>query len=933
MTDQENKRPFLLLGLLFLLLLCFCETAHAAEVEVRVLGPEDIETRPGRVLALSFSVTNRSNQAAEFIESAEIPEGWNSLLPLRNFRLGPGENMTRIVPVQVPPSARAGNYEIIYSVKSREDPGLRDTEAIGIKVLQVEGLRLFMVEGPREVFPGESYIMVIQAVNGGNTPQDFTLESEEETASFLSLPKEVLPIAPGETQTFEIPFVIPKNISEETIRIRLAAVGKGDKRTLTTIFIRLEVLLDNLGRFDPYNVIPTSLELTYTGDGDRAFQATWSGVGFLDEEGDRRLAFSFRGPDATGAGLLGQEDQYWIDYDDRDYALQLGDQNYSLSRLTSRYTYGRGIGAEFHPEEEDYRVGFHYLEGRSNILDEKESAFFISKNLSSDSMVQLNYIEREDRENTPGHYFKDRVFGLQSEAALGENWQVEAEYGWSDTDQNIQDPADNAYYFLLRGEPFESVSLSLRRIYAEPHFFGEYTDYDSLSGTLGFPISPAVRAFIDYSRYRDNLMPERFPSLEEAREETLLRAYFDWALGEGWYVVFGYDDYEEKDLLLPRDFYFTEQSLWLRLGRSLERFSWEVEARHGNQTDKLEGESRSVMNYRFYLSWLFSPELSLRLYGNLGDDEALEESYLLRDYGEWGGSLSWQATRRLLLQFWYTNSGFDTDERPVSEQYSLLARHEFPNQHVLQLELRKDSYENSEDETSYGLTYIIPVKLKLNKKKNIGALEGYVLDATTPEKGPVSGVILSLAGKKVATDEKGYFLFPDLPFGAYFLQIQPDSLGQDRTTVRPFPLRIDIGQLEPTPVEIEVVQAGTVTGRVTVSESSPNEETLRKTVSESSFRDGQGLGSVLIELKSDTRTLRRLTESDGNFAFPGIPAGSWQLKVYENNIPPALKLDNSRFSLDLSSGQEIFLEIRARKQERKIKMLEFEQKTLTVRGS
>jgi hypothetical protein len=76
-----------------------------------------------------------------------------------------------------------------------------------------------------------------------------------------------------------------------------------------------------------------------------------------------------------------------------------------------------------------------------------------------------------------------------------------------------------------------------------------------------------------------------------------------------------------------------------------------------------------------------------------------------------------------------------------------------------------------------------------------------------------------------------------------------------------------------------------------------------------------GLGNILIELSQDGASLRRASDSYGEFQFDSLKPGMWHYKVYEQSLPENHYLKNAEGEINLGSGEtrEVAFEVLPRK--------------------
>ena len=82
-----------------------------------------------------------------------------------------------------------------------------------------------------------------------------------------------------------------------------------------------------------------------------------------------------------------------------------------------------------------------------------------------------------------------------------------------------------------------------------------------------------------------------------------------------------------------------------------------------------------------------------------------------------------------------------------------------------------------------------------------------------------------------------------------------------------------------------------------------------------------GLADILVELRRQAETLRRLTDGIGHFAFEDLRPGQWELKVYDKNLPEYHYLESNLFRIQLEPGGKQTCNINVLFKQRQIRML------------
>ncbi len=309
----------------------------------------------------------------------------------------------------------------------------------------------------------------------------------------------------------------------------------------------------------------------------------------------------------------------------------------------------------------------------------------------------------------------------------------------------------------------------------------------------------------------------------------------------------------------------------------------------------------------------------------------------------------------------YSKDNFDSDlSRERDNIYSTLT-YRLPNNHSLALKNRWFKYKDTKDEEhSFFLYYIIPLKIPVSKKRDIGILKGKVYDGEKEERQPIPKVILTINEATAVTDQNGEFIFPALKQGTHYLQVIKSSIGLDRVTSEKLPLMVEI-KGKTNEIEIGVVSSGRILGKialVSLNQSSnfnssrdkygninnninnnnnnnpdqglfligsgeiKNNNGLDNGLDNGMLKEPRGLSNILVELTNSKEVLRQLTDQLGRFAFLHTRPGQWTLRVYDNNLPPYHYLEKKEFRIELKPGGEKEITARVLPRRRSIQIIE-----------
>jgi uncharacterized protein (DUF2141 family) len=236
-------------------------------------------------------------------------------------------------------------------------------------------------------------------------------------------------------------------------------------------------------------------------------------------------------------------------------------------------------------------------------------------------------------------------------------------------------------------------------------------------------------------------------------------------------------------------------------------------------------------------------------------------------------------------------------------------------------------------ETSYLLSYTIPLGIPVGKKKGIGGIEGTVSDA---EGKPLPKVVVEVGGLTAMTDSDGGFTFPGFKPGSYYLTVEQGSIGMGRITTEKMPLSIEVKGGETSRVSIEITPSCRVNGRLSLRQSDNSGNVQREAkpnqVREFSLKGLEGAGNkdksalklvnILVEISRDGESIRQVTDDEGRFSFYDLRPGRWTVKVADDNLPPYHYVEKESYPVELKSGEDQVVVIQVLPRVRKIQMID-----------
>ncbi len=895
---------------------------NGVQVRAAVAGP--VEANSGQSISLSFAVTNSSSQSEDYEETLTLPPGWIAINPVANFTLEPQSTQAAIFAVLVPAGTAAGAYELSYSVQSQRDPAIRDIETVIVNVLLLSRLKIMTDSNPGSVIAGDSFDIQLQLVNEGNAEVGLQLSATSSGGSVVKLETEIITLPGGGNRSVLAKIKTDSKLKRRVNERIIMEARQADDKTavLASLSLSVEVVPSKSFEEDKYRRIPVKVS-TYlmTSAGHTSGQLLLSGAGNLDEKGTKSVNFMLKATDTQKGGEFGLLFEQYLNYSSQNLDVRVGDQSYSLSRLTDYFSYGRGLAVDVR-QSHGSGFGAYFVKKQNGTPDEQATGLYYTKHINPNLSLKLNAVEKQM--DSPLE-FTDRLISMEATAKLFRNTNLQMEFGTSHTNRDTQS-TDKAYSIRLNGS-LGTASYSLERVYAGPHYHGYYHDVDSVSGSVSFPLSKQLRIRAVSQQWAQNLGLDSLQGVSP--EEHRSQLGLSYAITSGMNLSLDYDWSHRYDMQFPAKYNYFENTFRLGAGFSSGKFSLQTYLNSGSREDQLTGITDRVNRYSLYSSYRPSSRDSYSIAAQFGD--GLYSTTRLNSIGFYG---QWRLSDQFSCALLYDINKSGSIGRPDVNQLSFNSSYAFNDGSRVELRWRDLGGISGNNNGSVYLSYEMSFGLPIGVKSNMGGIKGRIFDAEAAGNPGIARAIVIANGVKAVSDAKGNFEFKSLTVGKCSVTVDKSSIGLERVAIIKLPVMVDIVRNKSAKLELAVTRSASLSGKISIwsrgvavnitggggvgslntgnvfiegdgagSKGSESAQAAGSEVDASGMIEGVGLGNMLVEMASDTGlVVRTLSNEKGAFSFEDLVPGKYKLLVYDNNLPVFHEMEQKQFDVSLAPG-------------------------------
>lgn len=919
----KYSRTTTILFLSFLFILLLGKVALGSGIQVELIEPVDLTTPPGELLTFSYRVLNPTEEKVTLQGQADLPVDFSLLTPAPRFTLAPGQSMINLISFHVPGNTAAGEFLIKYLLKGENDE-IKAEKANKLVVSPQMGLDVSPRTVPPRVIAGDSYELLFSIRNVSNTDLRISHSIKDSHGFLLKTNQENFILSPGETEILTVEVKTDQDLRQKIIHwltLRVEGKTKGKKVIEESARSRVDILPRVSGIDDLYHRLPVSLAADFSYRGDLGVQLKLAARGPIDLEGEKWVDLLIRPPAVgiTGEDFSRTSPEYRFSYWNDNWRLDLGDHRFSLSPLTEHRFPGRGV--EFTIEQEEHEIGGYFRTDR----DWKDSGwgFYVDYYFEDNWGLNLGFLD------LAGKLERDRMVTVGSQFSLDGRHNFELEYA-----RNFSAPGAQAYSGDIDGN-YEGLRYSLGYLRSDPGFPGRISDRETYNISLGYPLFPEFFLQGAYEHRRINLDfdPEK-EALQRDQVELkgrlkLDNTRFDLVYEQQWF----------RDLHPDPETQGQEFALQGTIRQTFFDFSLRASYKRTWWEDLLIGEDGSYDNFRLWLNYRPTEGQTYRTDYSLKLNEG--------QIKHWGTlAVRFDLEENVRMDLDYTReyeSGSIQQDSSSKDRFTASIGVDFPEEQAeVSLRGRFIRRADKAGEFSVGLEYSQAVSFGLPmSRRPVGRLAGQIFDALDPQKKGRGGVIIKVDGFTAVSDEEGYFEFPDLEPGTYYLQVDRGSLKPEEVIDKKMPLSFSIEAQEKKNIDLPIVAGSSISGQAMVysplRNNNNNNFNINNPEGESNGNNSiilnqgvemgpdYGLSGLLLILRSSDNDETRIefTDSEGNFRFTSLRPGQYELIVNSNgNLPRHHDIKEEKIVFQLEAGENKDIEIQILPLEREMEFID-----------
>lgn len=864
----------------------------SSPVTVGIIG-KNTETLPGKILNIPFQITSQSDSVISIKTNIVVPEGFKLITRVQPAELNPGDKTLSIYSLQIPLNSPVGSYPVKIEILDPKTEKIFITETTLIEVGEIEKITMELVDLPDHIFAGESFNATFLVQNLGNTSKKIFID----TYNIDNVDVANLELAPGESSRITVSKATSAEMTDarkEYFRVQATVSGEA----VQSAFKSVMVFPSQNRKIDRYYRYPVTFSATYLstnqkGTYESAYQFELNGSGNLDVNGKHKLEFLARGPNSSELSFLGLYDQYYINYENKNANLFLGEKAFTFTPLTESSRFGLGTENKIILNN-GLHFGFLYVKPRYYNQINDEFAVYSGYEKDSYTAAEVYFVSKKETATNKTTY----LGSINTKLRPFEKTTVELELSRGLYNTNW----DNAIRANVNTQ-FSVFRLSGNYIYTGKFYPGYFSNSKFYSGTFSAHITPKLNLGFYARQDFTNAQLDTF--FINAPYSKSYQTSMTYNIAQRTYLKLYWREYEKKDRLVLDKFHYKTKSLNTQFSRRLRKFDYVILGEYGRTTNyRVESLENEQTTYRgtLNMSYRFNASSAIRVFGswsNINSFVSDEQRNLTA-----GLSVNSRIGKNFSGSFHIQNA-YDIDDYYRNRNLMQLnLGYDFLKNHTISFRSFYTIFRQQTDNPEFTLSasYVYRLGVPLKQIIQTGEVSGRI---TNDNNEPVEGIVVSLLNKSAITNKYGEFTLKSVPPGNHLLAMDRTKLEISETTNIPNPIEIEVIPDQTSVINFRITEGARIEGNFYEKNQSSESET-------------PSLKNIIVELKSEFEQYRIVTNDNGEFVFPLVRPGNWNFHIYINSLPAGYETKSQDYHFQLKPGDKIVLPVEIQKKQRNI---------------
>jgi len=869
-------------------------------IEVKVVQNSK-EAVSGKTKTIVVKIQNHSNKEYRLKSQLNLPQGWKLTRPNFPFTLAPNASTIRVLTMSIPRYQQDGEYKLRYLLYDHRKTYI-NTTVVKLRVKKRQEIDFKLVDVPPIVSAGDTITLKYQLKNMGNHTELIQINSHRNTKGLKQHT-----LAAGKSINGEVKLKTDSHLwkDEDIDLVVKARIANTDSLIESTLFGTTKVISNNRLNTN-YNLFPVNVSLGYVGRNNNdtyknGYQLSLHAEGALDEQRKQNLTLSMNTPDEVDISVFTRFSQYYAQYENDYFRLELGDKNFTSTYLSSP---GRlGTGAEIGLYIRDVEIGGFYNEPRFFKDIKRTANIYTTYHIDRDKYVKYGLLMKE-HQNT-----KSQIHSLEAKYNYKGYTRFTSELSYSKTDNRQEDG------LAVRFENqtvIGSINMQADYIWANTFFDGFISNTDQINSSISWNVIGGLSLegnsqFTALNISRDTVL--FIPPSSRRFQVGLSYSYM-----QGSFVRLLTGRYKSTSRNEQTRFDFDERTYRAILQQQIgEYIGITFEAEQGKVNNFLTNTIGTTAIYRLNMKFNILGS-NIDAFANYWETDR----FGLKEFNQliYGGAISGGFSEKVHYTL-TARSSFSPEEQFRNRNlFQLSLRYLFNPSHYLSLISLYTLERNQATFSNYAFTlnYTMRLDVPISRKSKTSELRARI---RRESKARLRGVRFKMNNSESITNDKGLFRFGGLQEGNQLLSIDKSSLDPNEVTVQRFPQLIHIDSAV-VYHQVDIVKGGKIEGIL-------HFENRDKRYNPKLARDE----FVILTLTKSDRKIQKLVYLGKPFVFSDLVPGIWTLSVNRENLDKYFTLDEDFIKLLVMPDQSKKITLKVT---RIPKWVKFQQTTFKIKG-